>query len=300
MFKWLNRRNLSRWLSALTVAAVGMGALAATATPASAQVQPLPLPMVVALNTGWTNFTWLPAVQGPLSFSTIFISPDNTANLTLPALLTFTTSAQVNCPATGGNVLVHVQVYDFSQLILSMPYSVSCAPRAVPWDPTLIRTAYDYVTDPHFLKFSVPIANGGAHSLTVTTDLATQDSFYWGYVRTDTAVGVPPPAASRGAIAVSASSAPATAWADVQWGDPNGTVWNNIASWLGPLSQTNGKMAFWVNPAQYGTGPYRWVIYTKDPAQGGTVWGVSDPFMFPRSSLDWVWMTVGPADAPVQ
>ena len=159
-----NNRKLARALGLLTAVVLGLSAV--PVLPAQAQVQPLPLPMVVALNTGWTKFSWLPGLQGPLAFTTIFISPDNTANLTLPALLTFTASAQVNCPATGGNVLVHVQVYDFSQLILSMPYSVSCAPRAVPWDPTLIRTADDYLNDPHFLKFSVPIANGSLWSTT--------------------------------------------------------------------------------------------------------------------------------------
>ena len=199
MAKWLNRNFLTRWLSALAVVALGLGAL-----PASlAQAQPLTTaaPIVIPLNFGWVKFAWLPSMQGTLAYSTIFISPDNVDNLTLPALLTFTASAQVNCPATGADVVVNVKVYDFDQLILSMPYSVSCAYRPVPLDPTAIRTADDYLNDPHYLHLSVPIATGGAHSLVVETDLATQDSLFWGYVRADTAPGWrrhrPPGAPSR-------------------------------------------------------------------------------------------------------
>ena len=72
---------------------------------------------------------------------------------------------------------------------------------------------------------------------------------------------------------MTAVNPPATAWAGVQWGDPSGAHWFNIAPWFGALNQTQGRMAFWVNPAQFGTGPYRWVVYTNDPAQGGRCGG---------------------------
>ena len=93
---------------------------------------------------------------------------------------------------------------------------------------------------------------------------------------------------------------PATAWAGVQWGDPSGTHWFNIAPWFGAVNQTEGRMAFWVNPAQFGTGPYRWVIYTQDPAHGGTLWGVSDPFFFPRTAQEWVWVNVTASATPIK
>jgi hypothetical protein len=116
----------------------------------------------------------------------------------------------------------------------------------------------------------------------------------------DTALGVAPASTSRGAIAVTAVNPPTTAWAGVQWLDPNGVQWHNIDSWFGALNQTDGRMAFWVDPSQFGTGPYRWVIYDKDPAQGGKLWGVSDPFMFPRTAQEWVWMKVTQSFTPLK
>jgi hypothetical protein len=207
----LNRKTWTIWLSMLALAALGvtwtmwlsglasvvLGLRAMRLPPALAQRHVLATPLAVPLNGGWTRLAWVPAVQGPLAFTTTFISPDNTANLTLPALLTFTVSAQVNCPRTGGDVVVKVKVYDSNRLILSQPYSVSCAYRPVPLDPSAIPTADDYPNDPHYLHVSVPIAQGGAHNLVVVTDLATQDHFYWGYVRVDMAPGVPPASTSE-------------------------------------------------------------------------------------------------------
>jgi hypothetical protein len=298
MFNWNYRKFLNKWVSALAVAAVGLGVLPVT----QALAQPITpaAPLVVPLNAGWTRLAWIPSVRGPLVFTTIFISPDNTANLTLPALLTFTASAQVMCPRTGADVVVNVKVYDFNQLISALPYKVSCAYRPVPLDPTVRRSADDYLNDPHYLHVSVPIATGGAHNLVVQTDLTTNDTLYWGYVRVDTALGVAPASTSRGAIAVTAVNPPATAWAGVQWGDPSGAHWFNINPWFGALNQTDGRMAFWVDPSQFGTGPYRWVIYDMDPAQGGKLWGVSDPFMFPRTAVDWVWMKVTKSATPLK
>ena len=159
----LNRKTWTIGLSALALAALGVTwtmyftALASVALgldamrlpPALPQPHVLATPLAVPLNEGWTRLAWVPAVQGPLAFTTTFISPDDTANLTLPALLTLTASARVNCPRTGGDVVVNVKVNDFNQLILSQPYSVSCAYRPVPLDLTAIRMADDYLNDPH-------------------------------------------------------------------------------------------------------------------------------------------------------
>jgi hypothetical protein len=300
MLNWLNRKVWNKWVSPLVVVVLALSAVPTSAAQAQPQKAATPAPVVVALNKGWAKFSWVPLVRGPLAFTALFISPDNTANLTLPALLTFTTSAQVNCPRTSADVVVNVKVYDFKQLILAMPYTVSCARRAQPLDPTVRRTADDYLNDPHYLQVSVPIATGGAHNLVVQTDLATQDSLFWGYVRADTAPGVAPASTSRGAIAVTAINPPATAWAGVQWGDPSGAHWFNVEAWFGALNQTDGRMAFWVDVSQFGTGPYRWVIYDQDPAQGGQLWGVSDPFMFPRTAVEWVWVKVTKSAAPIK
>jgi hypothetical protein len=183
-------------LSALASVALGLDAM--RLPPALTQPHVLATPLAVPLNQGWTRLAWVTAVQGPLALTTTFISPGNTANLTLPAPLNFTASAQANCPRTGGDVEVNVKVYDFNQLILSQPYSVSCAYRPVPLDPTAIRTADDYLNGPHYLHVSGPIATGSAHNAVVVTDLAMQDHFYWSYVRVDSAPEMPPASTSRG------------------------------------------------------------------------------------------------------
>jgi hypothetical protein len=275
---------MSAILVAITVLSMVPGSTAQAAQTARALVP-------ATVDKGWVKFSWVPGTRGPFTFG-IAVTSINPDLLTLPTLLTFTGTAKVTCPASG-DAVVNVKVYDFNQLILSMPYQVSCSYDAAAADPTLVRTAYDYLNDTHYLHVSVPTGTGGAHSLEVVTDLATTDTLFWGYLRVDSAPGVPPKSASNvGAIAVSAVDAPANAWASVQWGDPTGTNWFTIDSWSGPLVQTAGRMALWVSAANFGSGPYRWVIYDKDPAQGGKLWGASGPFNFPRQNGDWVWTKV--------
>ena len=62
-----------------------------------------------------------------------------------------------------------------------------------------------------------------------------------------------------------------------------------VETWLGPLNQTQWGWQFWnYNPDLFGSGPYRWVVYDNDPAKGGKVWGLSDPFNFGyRGAFNW-------------
>jgi hypothetical protein len=275
-------------LAAVALCAMPAGlALAAETVPAS---------VMATVNRGWTRFAWSSTIRGPLAFGVMVASIDQDL-LTLPSLLTLTATAKVACPASG-DAIVNVKVYDFQQLILSMPYHINCTFDSAAADPTKVRTADDYANDTHYLRVSLPIATGSAHNLLIVTDLSSSDSLFWGYVRIDTAPGVPPLSDSNvGAIAVTAANAPAQAWVSVQWGDPTGTNWTTVDSWSGALVQTEGRMALWVEAAEFGTGPYRWVIYDKNPASGGKLWGVSAPFNFPRKSGDWVWTTVTPLTA---
>ena len=70
--------------------------------------------------------------------------------------------------------------------------------------------------------------------------------------------------------------APAEAWAGVQWQGIDG-VWHEVAGWQGALEDSGGQR-WWVEPQDLGTGPFRWVVYTR---AGGAVWGASAVFTLP-------------------
>ena len=108
----------------------------------------------------------------------------------------------------------------------------------------------------------------------------------------------PPPEAS---ITLTVVNAPAGAWTAVQWSVPGGTTWYNVETWVGPLDQAQyGWMPHWVDRKDYGTGPFRWVVYDKDPSQGGGIWAVSDPFYFPTRDGQMVWTQITPPTAPTK
>lgn len=285
MYRLSNLKPLNMLVTAAVLATLILGVL-----PIS-QAQAAPASIVVPVDNGWVKFFWSPAIRGAFTFSALSTSIDSSL-LTLPARLTFTASAKVKCPATG-DATVNVKVYDFNQLILSTAYKVICPAASTSAYPTL-KSADDYLNDAHYFHGSVPIATGGAHNITIETDLATTDSTFWGYARIDTVPNAPDTdAIGAGAIALTVTNPPAGAWVSVQWGDVTGGQWTNIDTWSGPLAQNaTGWMAYWVDAKDYGTGPYRWVVYTKDPQQGGQIWGVSDPFNFPRQKGDWAWSVV--------
>ena len=256
----------------------------------SAPAATVPAAISVPVDKGWVKFSWSPTVRGAFTFA---VSPTSTdpARLALPGRVTFVASAQVKCPAVG-NAQVGVRVYDFGQLILATTYQVTCPAASASAYP-VAKSADDYVNSTYYFHGSAPIAASGAHDIVVETDLATTDNLFWGYVRVDTAPGVPRlDAIDTGAIALTVVNAPANARVGVQWSDPSGSQWTDIASWSGLLTQTEGRMAYWVAAEDYGTGPYRWVVYDQDPSQGGKVWGVSEVFNFPRQAGDWVWSVV--------
>lgn len=294
----LNRKALNLFVTALGLAALALG----VAPAAKAQVPPppaVPAFVLTPVNGGWTKFDWSSTVRGAFTFSPLFTSIDASL-LNSPSLVTFAASAKVACPPVG-NAQVSVQVYDFNQLIFSTTYSVKCPAAPVAAYPTA-KGGDDYLNDAHYFHGSVPIATGGAHNLVIVTNLATTDDLYWGYVRVDAAPNVPPTLGiTTAAIALTVVNPPANAWVGVQWGDPAGVQWNDVATWFNPLDQaTTGRMVYWVDSKNYGSAPYRWVVYTGDPRQGGKVWGMSDPFYFPKVQGDWVWSQARQLPAPVK
>jgi hypothetical protein len=284
MFQRMNTKTSQIWILAMLLATVLAGLASVV------QVEAAPAAVVVPVNEGWVKFSWSPAVRGPFTFSltSTSIHPEL---LTLPSRLTFTASAKVACPETG-NAQVTVKVYDFGQLLSTTVYPVNCAATTTAVYPTA-KTGNDYLSDTHYFHGSVALPTGGAHDIVVQTDLSTSDTLFWAYARVDTSPNTPPTdSMGNGAIALTATGAPSGAWVAVQWADPTGAQWTTIDTWLGPLDQSQGWMAYWIEAKDQGTGPYRWVVYTGDPSQGGQVWGISDPFNFPRQSGQWIWSQV--------
>ena len=67
-------------------------------------------------------------------------------------------------------------------------------------------------------------------------------------------------------------------WVEVQWQDPAGG-WHDVNGWAGPLNAAQGGYVYhYVDPKDFGKGPFRWVVSEK---QGGTVLGMSGEFYFP-------------------
>jgi len=63
----------------------------------------------------------------------------------------------------------------------------------------------------------------------------------------------------------------------VQWEDGNGN-WHNVSGWQNTLSQSIIK--WWVAPADFGKGPFRWALYQDTPAN---IVATSASFYLPAS-----------------
>jgi hypothetical protein len=80
-------------------------------------------------------------------------------------------------------------------------------------------------------------------------------------------------------IAIRVIDPPEHAWVQIQWSTWAKVNWYPVESWSGPLSQNeNGWGAVWYERKDYGSGPFRWVVFDGNPAQGGQVWGMTIPF----------------------
>jgi len=110
-------------------------------------------------------------------------------------------------------------------------------------------------------------------------------------------------AASSATIMVFAPGAPPGTMATVQWLDPTSSTWQTVSGWTATLSQQTASgvpfQSWAVLPANYGQGPFRWVVYNNNlPANVGNqnmanmntagstlvigqIWGVSSQFMLP-------------------
>lgn len=74
---------------------------------------------------------------------------------------------------------------------------------------------------------------------------------------------------------------PTNAYAVVQWQD-GWARWNDVENWRGPLTSNAPYPVVWgVYARDFGTGPFRWVVYERE---GGPMWGVSAAFYLPAQA----------------
>ena len=78
-----------------------------------------------------------------------------------------------------------------------------------------------------------------------------------------------------GTIILQVYAAPAGSWTVVQWQDANGE-WHDVEGWRSQL--TNGYVGWWVAPANFASGPFRWLLL--DAPDGETL-VVSESFYLP-------------------
>lgn len=84
---------------------------------------------------------------------------------------------------------------------------------------------------------------------------------------------------------------PSGAWGVVQWVDGQSN-WHNIDGWTGAVGPEGTSL--WVEPKDFGTGPFRWCLYD---APNGTLTGVSDPFYLPERASEPLQVVMNPAPA---
>jgi uncharacterized repeat protein (TIGR01451 family) len=91
-------------------------------------------------------------------------------------------------------------------------------------------------------------------------------------------------------------------WAGVEWLD-GASNWHRVEGWQNAIPDGGGTQDWWVSQADFGKGPFRWVLYAGDDKS--TVLGASEAFTLPASaaaplqiSLALAEPTPAPTDAP--
>ena len=79
-------------------------------------------------------------------------------------------------------------------------------------------------------------------------------------------------------------------WTVVEWQEPLTKQWHTVEGWQGTV-ELDGRQQWWVAPADYGTGPFRWLAFEER----GVEWlGLSDNFDLPASSNEVVVVQMKP------
>jgi hypothetical protein len=87
-----------------------------------------------------------------------------------------------------------------------------------------------------------------------------------------------------GHITLGAGAVQAGDWAGVQWQDGAGG-WHDVGGWQARLE--NGSQDWWVDARDFGTGPFRWLVYQD--AGKSVVVAESDPFNLPSGPDEGGW-----------
>lgn len=78
--------------------------------------------------------------------------------------------------------------------------------------------------------------------------------------------------------------APDGVWTVVQWQDST-DGWHDVEGWRGTLDR--GQKIWWVAQRDFGTGPFRWVIYE---GEGGRLLATSESFYLPAAAEHQFWI----------
>lgn len=92
------------------------------------------------------------------------------------------------------------------------------------------------------------------------------------------------PAPNLARILLVAGSAYEGAWTVVQWQDKPG-MWHDVEGWQGHAH--NGWIRWRVAQKDWGTGPFRWLVYDE---AGGTLLGSTANFILPTGPYGIVWV----------
>lgn len=119
--------------------------------------------------------------------------------------------------------------------------------------------------------------SGAGESHAGVTDLPPRPTA----VPTATPVATSVPAAQSqragATILLHTDAMPADIWTVVQWQDAHGN-WHDVEGWQGRLD--DGVKRWWVAPADFRKGPFRWAIYER---RGSGLLGTSEAFNLPQS-----------------
>lgn len=88
-------------------------------------------------------------------------------------------------------------------------------------------------------------------------------------------------AAAGASIQLRVTSASPNVWTVVQWQDALGG-WHDVEGWRGSLDDGSLK-TWWVNQADFGKGPFRWLVYGADRSKP---LGTSASFNLPRRNRE--------------
>lgn len=91
-------------------------------------------------------------------------------------------------------------------------------------------------------------------------------------------------------ILLQVDAASADTWSVIQWLGDDGN-WYDVEGWRGSLNE-NGTRQWWVDAKDFGTGPFRWVVFSD--FDGNSILGASTSFKLPSQANKTLFVSVSP------